>query len=119
MSQICVNNLTFSYEGSPDTVFENVSFSVDTSWKLGFAGRNGKGKTTFLRLLMGAYPYSGTIACSTRFDYFPIRQGWKRRGGPAQSWRNSGNRDVSSGGFCVNWISWAWMRRHCTGLLKP
>lgn len=75
MSQICVNNLTFSYEGSPDAVFENVSFSVDTSWKLGFAGRNGKGKTTFLRLLMGELPYSGIIACSTRFDYFPYRMG--------------------------------------------
>ena len=80
MSQICVNNLTFSYEGSPDAVFENVSFTVDTSWKLGFAGRNGKGKTTFLRLLMGEYPYSGTIACSTRFDYFPYRTGLEETG---------------------------------------
>ena len=80
MSQISVNNLTFSYEGSPDAVFENVSFTVDTSWKLGFAGRNGKGKTTFLRLLMGEYPYSGTIACSTRFDYFPYRTGLEETG---------------------------------------
>ena len=42
MSQISVNNLTFSYEGSYDTIFENVSFSVDTDWKLGFIGRNGR-----------------------------------------------------------------------------
>lgn len=75
MSQICVNNLTFSYEGSTDAVFENVSFSVDTTWKLGFAGRNGKGKTTFLRLLMGEYPYRGTITSSTGFDYFPYPLG--------------------------------------------
>ena len=53
MAQISVNNLTFAYEGSFDTVFENVSFSVDTNWKLGFIGRNGKGKTTFLHLLQG------------------------------------------------------------------
>ena len=29
MAQISVNNLTFSYEGSYDNIFENVSFSVD------------------------------------------------------------------------------------------
>ena len=51
MSQINVSNLTFGYEGSFDNIFENVSFSVDTDWKLGFTGRNGKGKTTFLKLL--------------------------------------------------------------------
>ena len=53
MSQITVSNLTFSYEGSYDNIFENVSFQLDTDWKLGFIGRNGKGKTTFLRLLQG------------------------------------------------------------------
>ena len=47
MAQISINNLTFGYEGSFDYVFENVSFSIDTNWKLGFIGRNGKGKTTF------------------------------------------------------------------------
>ena len=44
MAQINVSNLTFGYEGSYDTIFENVSFSIDTSWKLGFVGRNGKGR---------------------------------------------------------------------------
>ncbi|MBQ8965998.1 ribosomal protection-like ABC-F family protein [Ruminococcus sp.] len=71
MSQISVNSLTFGYDGSADDIFENVSFSIDTNWKLGFIGRNGKGKTTFLRLLTGAYPYKGTIESSARFEYFP------------------------------------------------
>ena len=53
MAQINVTNLTFGYDGSFDYIFENVSFSVDTDWKLGFIGRNGKGKTTFLNLLLG------------------------------------------------------------------
>ena len=52
MSMISVSNLTFAYEGSYDNVFENVSFQIDTNWKLGFIGRNGRGKTTFLNLLM-------------------------------------------------------------------
>ena len=71
MSQISVNGLTFCYEGSFDNIFENVSFSVDTNWRLGFIGRNGKGKTTFLKLLMGEHSYSGSIAASVRFGYFP------------------------------------------------
>ena len=73
MAQIQVNNLTFSYEGSADDVLENVSFSIDTNWKLGFIGRNGKGKTTLLRLLMGDYKYQGSITASTYFDYFPYK----------------------------------------------
>ena len=71
MAQISVNNLTFSYEGSFDNIFEDVSFSVDTDWRLGFIGRNGKGKTTFLNLLLGKYQYNGAISTSTVFDYFP------------------------------------------------
>ena len=71
MAQINVNNLTFGYEGSFDYVFEKVSFSIDTNWKLGFIGRNGKGKTTFFNLLLGKYTYEGCISASTRFDYFP------------------------------------------------
>lgn len=73
MSQIYVSNLTFCYEGSFDNIFENVSFSVDTDWKLGFIGRNGKGKTTFLHLLLGKYPYEGAIRSSAVFDYFPYQ----------------------------------------------
>lgn len=59
MAQISVNDLTFYYEGSPDNIFEHVSFSIDTNWKLGFVRRNGKGKTTFLNLLLGKYEYLG------------------------------------------------------------
>jgi len=73
MAQINVTNLTFAYEGSFDNIFENTSFSIDTDWKLGFIGRNGKGKTTFLNLLLGKYQYTGTISTTTVFDYFPYR----------------------------------------------
>lgn len=71
MAQICVEALTFAYEGSFDNIFEKVSFSVDTDWNLGFIGRNGKGKTTFLNLLLGKYEYSGSIKTTAVFDYFP------------------------------------------------
>lgn len=68
---IKVENLTFAYPSSYDNIFENVSFQIDTDWKLGFVGRNGRGKTTFLNLLAGKYEYSGKIISCVQFDYFP------------------------------------------------
>lgn len=71
MSLIQVSDLTFSYEGSYENIFEHVSFQIDTDWKLGFIGRNGRGKTTFLNLLLGKYEYQGCISSSVSFSYFP------------------------------------------------
>ena len=72
MSLINVTNLTFAYDGSYDNIFENVSFQIDTDWKLGFTGRNGRGKTTFLNLLLSKYEYSGKISAKVNFEYFPF-----------------------------------------------
>ncbi len=72
MAQISVNHLTFYYDGSYDNIFEDVSFQIDTDWKLGFVARNGRGKTTFLNLLMSKYEYKGTISTTVIFDYFPF-----------------------------------------------
>lgn len=71
MSMIQVQNLTFSYPSSFDNIFEDVSFQIDTEWKLGFIGRNGRGKTTFFNLLLGKYEYIGNIMSSVDFNYFP------------------------------------------------
>lgn len=71
MSLINVTGLTFAYEGTYDNIFENVNFQIDTDWKLGFTGRNGRGKTTFLQLLLGKHEYSGTISAKVNFEYFP------------------------------------------------
>ncbi|MBO1583179.1 Lsa family ABC-F type ribosomal protection protein [Bacillus sp. XF8] len=71
MSMIKVQDLTFSYPGSFDNIFEGVKFQIDTDWKLGFIGRNGRGKTTFFNLLLGNYEYSGKITASVEFNYFP------------------------------------------------
>lgn len=79
MSMIKVENLTFSYPSSYDNVFYNVSFQLDTDWKLGFVGRNGRGKTTLLKLLLGEYEYSGKIIANVMFDYFPYNVSDKTR----------------------------------------
>ncbi len=72
MSLINILNLTFSYDGNPDLIFDNISLQLDTKWKLGLIGRNGRGKTTFLRLLNGDFKYKGIISASVNFDYFPF-----------------------------------------------
>lgn len=79
MSMIRVENLTFSYSSSYDTIFDNATFQIDTDWKLGFIGRNGKGKTTLLNLFLGKYAYKGKIISSVPFDYFPYSVPDKKR----------------------------------------
>lgn len=71
MSLLEISHLTFAYEGSYEPVFEDLSIQLDTDWRLGLLGRNGRGKTTLLRLLMGELPYQGTITTPEDFDYFP------------------------------------------------
>ena len=73
MAQIKITDLSFAYPGSYDNIFEHTSFQIDSDWKLGFIGRNGRGKTTFLKLLMGEYPFQGRIDAPLAFDYFPVR----------------------------------------------
>ena len=79
MSMIRVEDLTLAYPSSYDTIFEHVSFQMDTDWKLGLIGRNGRGKTTFLNLLLGKYEYRGKIQACVQFDYFPYSVGNKDR----------------------------------------
>lgn len=72
MSSIQISNLTFGYDNSLQNIFENINLNIDTDWKLGLIGRNGKGKTTFLNLLLGKYEYTGKISKIVSFDYFPF-----------------------------------------------
>ena len=72
MSLISVSNLTFAYDGSYENIFDHVSFQLDTNWRLGFTGRNGRGKTTFMNLLLGKFEYQGSISASVDFSYFPF-----------------------------------------------
>ena len=72
MAAISLQNITFRYPGSVETVFENFSAVLDSDWKLALTGRNGRGKTTLLRLLCGELEYTGKIAApGLTFEYFP------------------------------------------------
>ena len=67
-----IQNLTYTYDGSPDPVFENLTARLDTSWRLGLTGRNGRGKTTLLRLLCGELDAGGKIHMPLKAVYFPF-----------------------------------------------
>ena len=72
MARIQVSHLTFGYDGSADCIFDDASFQLDTDWKLGFVGRNGRGKTTLLKILCGELPSHGAVSAPVAFDYFPF-----------------------------------------------
>ena len=71
MSQILIQNLDFTYDGDHTPVFERLNLQWDTDWKLGLVGRNGRGKTTLLRLLEGSLEGKGTMIRPERPLYVP------------------------------------------------
>lgn len=71
MSQIKIRNMSFSYPGQEKQLFNNVDLNLDSDWKLGLFGRNGRGKTTLLKLLCNKLEYQGEISYHVEFNYFP------------------------------------------------
>ena len=48
------SNVCFSYPGSPEIIFEGISFSVYSGAKIGIVGSNGSGKTTLLKIIQNS-----------------------------------------------------------------
>lgn len=71
MSNIIIKNLTF--ELGDNLLFDNVNLTIDDHWKLGLIGRNGRGKTTLLKLICGTYDSNGSISSPLSFNYFPYQ----------------------------------------------
>ncbi|BAV01954.1 hypothetical protein LG21E20_07720 [Lactococcus formosensis] len=69
MSNIKINNLTFGY--TDQLIFDNVNINIDDQWKLGLVGRNGRGKTTLLKILLGEVDVHLEIKTNKSFVYFP------------------------------------------------
>ena len=61
-----VNDLTFSYEGRAPYLISGLNFTVTRHDKICIVGKNGKGKTTLLKLLSGRLtPVGGSIKTHT------------------------------------------------------
>lgn len=72
MSKITLNEVCYYYEDFYNPIFENINLTLKTEWKLGLIGRNGRGKTTLLKLLSGELePTSGKISTHEPVEYFP------------------------------------------------
>ena len=78
MSIILLSNVSFVMKEVMNQFLKNLSANLDTDWHLGLTGRNGRGKTTLLRLMLGSqqHPYGLTgfgEASEQRFPLFIFR----------------------------------------------
>ena len=72
MSSIQFEQLAFSYDEPFVSVLEEVDLTIDTTWRLGLIGPNGRGKTTLFRLLSKArQPTRGALRCPVACRTFP------------------------------------------------
>ena len=73
MSILTVTNLEKSY--GTDLLFQEINFSVAAGQKMGLVGRNGCGKTTLLRILLGQeLPDTGRAALAAGHSLGYLRQ---------------------------------------------
>ena len=72
MALISVNELCIGFRGPP--LLANVSCQIEAGQRIGLLGRNGAGKTTFLRLL------SGDVELETWYDVTPMWIGLRFKG---------------------------------------
>jgi len=64
--EIVFDKVSFRYPGSKPLVTKNLSLSIRPGEKVAIVGKNGAGKTTFLKLLMRIYdPDKGTVAVNS------------------------------------------------------
>lgn len=71
MNPITIHNLSFAYPGQ-SPLFQHCNLNIDDSWKLGLLGRNGRGKTTLMKILLQQLTATGQITSQLQFSYFPL-----------------------------------------------
>lgn len=72
MSTIVIKDMTFYYDKFYKNVFTDINLNLNTDWKLGLVGRNGRGKTTLLNLLNRELePSKGLIHVPLNTEKFP------------------------------------------------
>lgn len=71
MGTIQIENMSYKYDQMVDNLFDSLNLQIDESWKLGLIGRNGRGKTTLMKILLGQLPYQGKVVSNLNFYYYP------------------------------------------------
>ncbi len=66
------NGLGFRYAQQEPYLFQDLSFTLEGGRTLVLLGRNGRGKTTLLKILAGlTMPVAGTVRCNGAVGYVP------------------------------------------------
>lgn len=63
-------------DGPGQTVFEGINLTIKRGEKVAFVGKNGEGKSTFVKCIMGEIPFEGTlkIGHNVQIGYFAQNQ---------------------------------------------
>lgn len=71
---VIVNELSKSYD--EHLVFNNASFTIERGEKVAFVGKNGEGKSTMVKALMGEIDFDGSLELghNTQIGYFAQNQ---------------------------------------------
>ena len=73
MANILCRKVSFGYDGTERNVFTDLDLVIDTGWRTALTGRNGRGKTTLLRLIHGELaPDRGGIERPVDVQRFPV-----------------------------------------------
>ncbi|MYE10557.1 MAG: ABC-F family ATP-binding cassette domain-containing protein [Gammaproteobacteria bacterium] len=73
MANILCRKVSFGYDGTERNVFTDLDLVIDTGWRTALTGRNGRGKTTLLRLIQGELvPDRGSIERPVDVQGFPV-----------------------------------------------
>ena len=69
---IDIDNISFYYKKNTKYILKNFSLTVQMGEKIAIIGKNGKGKTTLLKLITGELkPVIGKITIKASFAYLP------------------------------------------------
>lgn len=73
MANITFNHFNYQYENQLEPVFTDLTLTLDTQWKCAIVARNGRGKSTLLKLIAGQLP-ANTRQLQTvdNCGYFPL-----------------------------------------------
>ncbi|MGM0641451.1 MAG: ribosomal protection-like ABC-F family protein [Thermotogota bacterium] len=74
MQEILINNVDFYYTSPYKEIFNKLNININKNWKTGIIGKNGRGKTTLLKLLLNELePSKGNIVNNSNLIYFPFK----------------------------------------------
>ena len=72
MPNILCRKVSFGYDGTERNIFTDLDLLIDTGWRTALTGRNGRGKTTLLRIIHGELaPDRGRIESPVATRRFP------------------------------------------------